>query len=331
MRRTRVRCVAAEVFGAIILFLGIALLSPAWAQQQSSPEQDEPTTSESGESRSSDHEPQSDIGSGVESPTRSPRFLPPIIRPTVLTPEELEEAERLRKLAARYGTDPTAIVGRLQASSQYLDLERDAQSTVTTARVDVPFRRSYLLRIEMPFLRTIDPNGPTGSSMRGMSDLSVTAGWRAYYTPEYALLVGAVGTFPTAAEAGLGFGKYTVGPAIATARFLPRWESFLIGLVQYHASVGGDPSRKEVSLLSAVAQVNSFWAEHWWTVAQAVWKVDFERNAKSSMVLELEMGRNLVKTLGIFARPGIGIWGQSLPGAFQWNIEVGIRYMFGSF
>jgi hypothetical protein len=83
--------------------------------------------------------------------------------------------------------------------------------------------------------------------------------------------------------------------------------------------------------LGATAQVNSFWPERWWTVIQAVWQVDFERNAKSSMAIEFELGKNVVKTLGAYVRPGVGIYGQSLPGAYQWNIEVGIRYMFGSF
>jgi hypothetical protein len=34
-------------------------------------------------------------------------------RSSNLTQEQLEEAERLRQLAAKYGTDPTAIVGRV--------------------------------------------------------------------------------------------------------------------------------------------------------------------------------------------------------------------------
>ena len=45
-----------------------------------------------------------------------------------MTPEEREEAERLRKVAAKYGTDPTAIVGRLQLTSQYLDLPHGARA-----------------------------------------------------------------------------------------------------------------------------------------------------------------------------------------------------------
>jgi hypothetical protein len=81
----------------------------------------------------------------------------------------------------------------------------------------------------------------------------------------------------------------------------------------------------------AIGQINSFWAERWWTIAQAVWQVDWERNAKSSMTLELEVGRSVVGRWGVFARPGVGIWGQEVPGAYDWNVEVGIRYMFPSF
>jgi hypothetical protein len=253
------------------------------------------------------------------------------VGPQEVTPEQREEAERLRRVAAKYGTDPTAIVGRLQLTSQYINLAHGADATLSTLRVDLPFRGNFLLRMDTPFLRTSDPNNPGIPSKRGLSDFAVTAGWRAYNSPEYALLVGAVSTFPTAADDTLGFGKYTVGPAIATARFLPRLDSFLIGLLSYQTSVGGDPSRKDVSLLNLTAQVNSFWGERWWTVLQAIWQVDFERNGKSSMTMELEAGRNLIGRFGAYVRPGIGIWGRDLIGAYQWNIEVGIRYMFTSF
>lgn len=253
------------------------------------------------------------------------------IGPQPLTPEQREEAERLRKVAAKYGTDPTAIVGRLQLTSQYLDLPHSTNATLSTVRMDLPFRGDYLLRMELPFLRTTNPNSPGMGNERGLSDLSVIAGWRAYNTPEYALLVGALGSFPTASEPVLGFGKYTVGPAIATARFLPRLESFLIGLLSYQTSVGGDPSRKDVSLFNITAQVNSFWGQRWWTIVQSVWNVDFERSGKSSMVMEFEAGRNLIGRFGAYVRPGVGIYGRDVIGAYIWNVEVGVRYMFTSF
>ena len=310
---------------AAVPHVGMAQDTPDASSSEMGPAADEPVTDEAG----------SEAGEPETPGTPSERRRNPFKRigPQPLTAEQREEAEQLRKIAAKYGTDPTAIVGRMQMTSQYLDLPHDASATVSTLRVDLPFRGDYLLRMELPFLRTSSPtpNSPGMSNERGLSDLSVIAGWRAYNTPEYALLVGAVGTFPTATEPALGFGTYTVGPAIATARFLPRLESFLIGVFSYQTNVGGDPSRKDVSFLNITAQVNSFWGQRWWTIVQSVWQVDFERSGKSSMVMEFEGGRNLIGRLGAYVRPGVGIYGRDVTGAYNWNIEVGVRYMFASF
>ena len=245
--------------------------------------------------------------------------------------EQQEEAERFKKLAARFGTDPTAIVGRVQLASAYAELPQGGKSVSTVARVDLPFRGNWLLRLDFPFERWNDPNRSGTTSERGLGDLAVTAGWRAYNTPEYAFFLGASSTFPTAAENALGSGKYTVGPFIATARFLPRWESFLFGIFQHQASVGGDPVRRDVELTKVSAQINTIWAERWWTIVQGQWQIDWERSAKSSMTLEFEGGMNLGGRWGIFMRPGVGVWGRDLAGAYEWNIEIGIRRMFGSF
>jgi hypothetical protein len=273
----------------------------------------------------------------MDSPAEEPEVVPKKrglfkrLGPQPVTPEQLEEAERLRKLGAKYGTDPTAIVGRMQLSSTYSDLYQAARSVDTVARVDLPFRGDFLLRVDAPFVAWSDPGRPGTTSAHGFSDLAVTAGWRVYNTPEYAVLVGAISTMPTAEEPALGLGKYTVGPTIATARFLPRADSFLIGLFTQQVSVGGDPARKPVNLSKLTGQVNSFWGEKWWSIVNARWQVDWERNAKGSMTLELEVGRSVVGRWGVFVRPGVGVYGRDLMGAYDWNVEGGVRYMFPSF
>jgi hypothetical protein len=234
-------------------------------------------------------------------------------------------------LAAKYGTDPTAIVGRLQLSSAYNDLPNGGHAVDTIARIDLPFRKNFLLRVDAPFLKWSDPNRSGITSVRGLSDVAVTAGWRAYNTPEYALLLGVISTMPTAAETVLGLGKYTVGPTVATGKFLPQWESFLIGVFTQQMSVGGDPARRSINVSKFTGQINSFWGRRWWSVAQTVWQVDWERNAKASLVLELEVGRSVVGRWGVFVRPGVGIFGRDLVGAYDWNVEAGVRYMFPSF
>ncbi len=296
-----------------------------------------PQKSESGPSvhqeadRSAPTEPESASEPEGEGPPREPRFLPPRLRPKELTEEEHEEAERLRKLAAKYGTDPTAIVGRVQLSSQYADLSQGARLSNNVARIDIPFRGNWLLRVDTPFYRWLDPNIPGMGSAHGLGDESAALGWRAYNTPEYALFIGATSSFPTASNTTLGLGKYTVGPLLATGRFLPKWESFLFGVFQHSFSVGGDPSRKDISLSNASVQINTIWADRWWTTAQGVWQINWEQQAKSSMTFEVELGRNIVGRWGVYLRPGVGVWGRDVIGAYNWNVEIGTRYMFKSF
>ena len=305
----------------------------AWAQDPSVGKEKEQATSAQQEVEQPAIE-ESEGGTDAaqtESRRQEPRFLPPRLRPRELTPEEQDEAERLKRLAAKYGTDPTAIVGRVQVSSQYADLPQGARLNDTVLRVDLPYRKNWLLRMDLPFVRWSDPGRPGTTSARGLSDLVAALGWRAYNTPEYALFAGVLATFPTSSRDDLGSEKYTVGPLIATARFLPRWESFLFGVFQHLTSVGGDPARRDISLTRATMQINTIWRERWWTTVQGVWQIDWERSAKTSMTLEFEVGRSLVGRLGVFLRPGVGVWGRDVAGAYDWNIEGGVRYVFASF
>jgi hypothetical protein len=185
--------------------------------------------------------------------------------------------------------------------------------------------------VDTPFHRWLDPNRPGMSSAQGLGDLSAVLGWRAYNTPEYAVFIGAASTFPTASDNALGSGKYTVGPLIATGRFLPQWESFLFGVFQHSVSAGGNPSRADISFTQANVQINTIWADRWWSTVQGAWQVNWEQKAKSSMTLEVELGRNVVGRWGMYLRPGVGIWGNTVTGAYDWNVEVGTRYMFKSF
>ena len=172
------RIVSVGLASALGVWLGIGSLSGAWAEELSQgpqesergrpvdPDADIPTATE----------PESASEQKTEGPRREPRFLPPRLRPKQLTQEEYEEAERLRALGAKYGTDPTAIVGRMQLSSQYADLPHGARLSDTVARVDIPFRGNWLLRVDTPFHRWFDQNRPGMSSAQGLGNLSALPG-----------------------------------------------------------------------------------------------------------------------------------------------------------
>jgi len=236
------------------------------------------------------------------------RRIPSRLGPQSVTPEQREEAERLRQLTAKYGTDPTAIVNRVQLSSRYIDRPQSKSAILTTARVDLAFRGDYILRVVAPFLQSSTPGRTGTTTAHGFSDLGVILGWRAYNTPEYAFFIGVTATFPTATDTKVGLGKYTLGPIVAASRFLPKLDSFLIGVLSQQVSVGGDSDRRSINISSASLRINTIWAEKWWSVARARWLLNWEQSTRGSMDLDLEIGRNVVGKWGVFIRPGIGIF-----------------------
>ena len=94
---------------------------------------------ETGPERSPRSEPAAAPHVEMDEPAEEPEVAPEKRRflkrvgPQPVTPEQREEAERLRILAAKYGTDPTAIVGRLQLTSQYLDLAQGRKAPLLRA------------------------------------------------------------------------------------------------------------------------------------------------------------------------------------------------------
>lgn len=246
-----------------------------------------------------------------------------------LTPEQQEEAKRLSAIAARMGTDPTAIVGRVESLFRYDALEGGSRNSSVVGRIDVPYHKNVVLRADLPYVWS-NPNQPGTSNHNGLSDLLVRAGGRVYSDPGDTIFAGMDFTFPTADDK-LGTGKYTIGPGIATAHVFPAWGSIIFGLLQHQFSVGGDPSRSDISASRLQCWFNTIWSDHWWTQLEAVAQVDWERKEKTSMALELEGGYRFQKDWGVWLRPGVGLWGRDLPGAYDWMIEVGVRRMFVGF
>jgi hypothetical protein len=207
-------------------------------------------------------------------------------------------------------------------------LSGGARTNTLVGRIDIPYRGDFVLRGDVPYVWS-DPNRPGAANQDGLSDLFVRTGWRVYSAPGYAFFAGMDATFPTADNRQLGTGKYTVGPLFATARVIPDLNSFIFGVLQHQLSVGGDPSRRDISLSQLAIAFNTIWGERWWTQVAAATQVNWERNAKSSMELEFEGGYRFAKGWGIWVRPGVGLWGQT--GAYEWSVETGIRRTFSNF
>jgi hypothetical protein len=294
---------------------------------------EEPASDQSPEQlseRSSEQSSEQSSGPSQEPSSEQPpkRRILKRVGPQPLTPEEQEEARRLSEIAASQGTDPTALVGRFQALFQNTTLTGGSKASMVVERVDIAFRGNWLLRVDVPQLWT-DTNIPGVENQMGLGDLLVKTGGRVYAASGYAVFAGMDFNFPTADEPLLGTGKYSLGPAIATARVFPGIRSFLFGSFQHEFSVGGDPSRQNVSISHLSATWNTVWSERWWTQVAPNFNLDWEQNRKTSMVMEFEGGYSMTRLWRVWARPGVGVWGQDA--AYGWKMQFGVRRMFAGF
>ena len=185
-------------------------------------------------------------------------------------------------------------------------LPHGAQLSDSVARVDVPFRGNWLLRVDTPFHRLARSQSfPASSSAQGLGNLSAILGWRAYNTPEYAFLIGAASSFPTASDDSLGSGKYTVGPIHRHRPFPPSMGVLPVrGLPNIPVSAGGDPSRSgHLSHQCVTYRSIRSGPTVGGRIVQGVWQVNWEQKAKTSMTFEVELGRNIVGRWGVYATP----------------------------
>ena len=151
---------------ALAWLLGAVMLSPAFTLLAIGQEVQPETSVDDGQSE--DDQPPKDepaevdeSTSGVDDSAPRRRFLKRL-GPQPVTPEQREEAERIRKLAAKYGTDPTAIVSRMQLSSQHADLVRGAQATDTVGSSRPRAQREFFA----PCRYAVPPNARSRLSRR---------------------------------------------------------------------------------------------------------------------------------------------------------------------
>jgi hypothetical protein len=223
-------------------------------------------------------------------------------------------------------TDPTDFRSRTELRNEYQSLQSGGSRNVTGGRFDYALSNSFLLRIDVPYVM-VDPDAPGISSESGLGDISVRAQWRALRKPEYALVVAAEVALDTAQEPLLGTGRYVFQPLAFASVDVPKYQSVVFPYVQQFWSFGGTSDR-DINTTLLRAGVLKRWPRRTYTYVEPSLYVDWVRDGRTGFTLEVELGRFFTKSLGLYLRPGVGLWGDNVPPVYNWNFEVGMRYLF---
>ena len=223
---------------------------------------------------------------------------------------------------------PTDFRSRIEIRSEYQALQGDGYRNIVVPRFEYAVSPSLALRLETPYV-SYDPGGPGAERVSGQGDLLTRAAWRAIQRNGFALVMATDVIFDTADDERLGFGKTIIAPHMYAAIDLPGYNSVFFPNIQHYFSVAGNAHRRDVSFTTLKPNFLTRWPNRIYTFLEPQFTIDWERNAKVGLTVELELGKLLSKNIAAWVRPGIGVINRNeLAQVYEWNLEVGMRYIF---
>lgn len=222
---------------------------------------------------------------------------------------------------------PTDFRTRTELRYEYQDLQDGGHRSLLVPRFEYAMKPSVAFRVEIPYVAN-DPAGPNADRLGGHGDLLLRGAWRAVQQDGFALVLVTEVTFDTASDNQLGQGKTVVAPLVYAAIDLPRYESVFFPNVQHYFSVGGDDSRSDVSQTVLKPNLLTRWPNRFYTFLEPAFIIDREHNSKVGLTIELELGKLVSNNAALWLRPGVGVIKDDLPQIYDWNTEIGVRYIF---
>jgi hypothetical protein len=223
--------------------------------------------------------------------------------------------------------DPTDFRTRIEMRGRQQDFQSGYERFQLLPRLDYAFGKQLSIRFETP-LTYADPNQPGQSPQSGFGDLLVRLSYRALRGKGYAVVTALETTFDTASDPLLGLGTTVVSPVVFASIDVPALKSTFFPGFQHYASVGGGANSPNINYTQFRTVLFTRWPNRFYTVLDGQYFVDYERNNRFGMLVEVEGGRLLSKHVGVWVRPGAGLTGDNVRGVYNWQIEAGIRYLF---
>ena len=156
----------------------------------------------------------------------------------------------------------------------------------------------------------------------------VRTGGRIYSNEFVHVLLGLDTVFPTASDSRLGADHYTLGPGIALAAPMPRLNTLAFLVASDYHSVGGAANTADVHFLQIEPRLNTYWSEHWWTLLDGRWAVDWHNRRTTTLNLFGVLGYRIDEHWNIFGGAGGGVVGQATLLGLDWGVQFGVRWVF---
>lgn len=223
--------------------------------------------------------------------------------------------------------DPTDFTSRIEIRNEYQDEQGGGYTNLLISRFDYAVSKSLALRLEVPVV-THNRERAGFDSDTGIGNILTRISWRAAKGENYAVVTGSEFILDTATEDTLGSGKHVMAPFAFASIKLDSMHSVFFPFFQHYFTIGGDDARRDVHFTTIKPVLLTIWPNRFFTVVEGNFIVNHERADKLGLTLEGELGRFVRSDTMIYARPGVGLHGDDVPQVYNWNFEVGLRYLF---
>ncbi|HWQ38520.1 MAG TPA: hypothetical protein VNM24_07890 [Burkholderiales bacterium] len=249
-------------------------------------------------------------------------FLVTLLTPVIAFPQAQPPASTAAEATIRR---PTDFRSRAELRHEYQDLQNGGHRNLLIPRFEYAASSSLAFRIETPYVWY---EAPGADRVAGHGDLLLRGAWRATQRDGFALILVTEVTFDTASDDRLGQGQTVISPLVYAAIDVPEIESVFFPNFQHYFSAGGDGTHPDVSQTVLKPNLLTRWPKRFYTFLEPAFLIDHERNSKVGLTVELEVGKLVSRHVAVWGRPGVGVIKNDLPQIYNWNIEIGARYIF---
>jgi len=225
--------------------------------------------------------------------------------------------------------------GRIELKRQATNRGTPEETTKTQLKIDTYLDGFVsLLRLEVPFPdeETTFEGNPFNPRL---GDIKVRTGFRRFHIDEIPVSTFLEVTFPTADPESLGSGKYQLTAGIQPTVRIPLSEPLsqshkmtFSPLVKQVVSVAGDEDRKNINYSQFELALRDTWRNLFWLKLTPKPVIDWEQDAKTGAVLELELGWIVNHHWSTWLMLGTRLWGEGIPSTYDKRVELGVAFLF---
>jgi hypothetical protein len=224
--------------------------------------------------------------------------------------------------------------GRVELKRENTERGTPEETTKTTVKIEMyPPGVLSLVRLEVPFPdEQTDLEGSPFDPRLG--DIKLRVGFGPFPGDGMRTAVFLEATFPTADPESLGKGKYQLSPGM-TMRFPVPVPDGMQGahtvtfspLLQQYVSVAGDEDRKDINYTKLELTLRDVMRTYWLALKVKP-VVDWEQDAKTGAVAELEGGKLFGRVWSSWLMLGARLWGEGVSSTYGTRITLGVARMF---